>query len=148
MTGGPESSRSYASEKPSIGAERGTGPEASATLRPVLTKRRLVTALLVTVVALAVPQAASAAACDPVRNPYPGTRFEGVDLTRIRATEVSCSTARRVARRAHRKALGLTPTPDGMRRFMWRHWRVGGDLRPAKDRYVARRGDRVVRWRF
>ncbi len=41
-----------------------------------------------------------------------------------------------------------TPTPDGLRRFMWRHWRVGGDLRPAKDRYVARRGDRVVRWRF
>ena len=109
----------------------------------------LLIALLGIVAILAVPQAASAAkVCEPVRNPYPGTRFEGVDLTRIRATAVPCSTARRVARRAHRKALRITPTPDGIRRFMWRGWRVGGDLRPPKDRYVARKGDRVVRWRF
>lgn len=106
-------------------------------------------ALLGTVAILALPQGASAAkACEPVRNPYPGTRFEGVDLTRIKATEVSCSRARRLARRAHRKALGITPKPDGIRRFMWRGWRVGGDLRPEKDRYVARKGDGVVRWRF
>jgi hypothetical protein len=109
----------------------------------------LLIALLGTVAIRALPQAASAAkACEPVRDPYPGTRFEGVDLTRIRATEVPCSTARRVARRAHRKALGITPSPDGLRRFMWCGWRVGGDLRPDKDRYVARKGDRVVRWRF
>ncbi len=112
-------------------------------------RRPLLIALLGTVAILALPQAASAAtACDPVRNPYPGTRFEGVDLTRIKATAVSCSTARRVARRAHRKALGITPSADGLRQFMWRRWRVGGDLRPASDRYVARKGDRVVRWRF
>ena len=116
-------------------------------LPPVL-RTLLLIALLGSLAILALPQAASAAACEPVRNPYPGTRFEGVDLTRIKATAASCSTARRVARRAHRKALGITPTPDGIRRFMWRGWRVGGDLRPAKDRYVARKGDRVVRWRF
>jgi hypothetical protein len=92
--------------------------------------------------------ASAAAACRPVLNPYPGTRYEGVDLTRIRAVRVLCSTARRVARRAHRKALRLTPPESGSRRFMWRGWRVVGDLRPAKDRYVARKNERRVRWRF
>ena len=56
--------------------------------------------LLTTVALLALgPAAAQAAACKPVENPYPGTRYEGVDLTRIRGDGVRCSTARRVARR-------------------------------------------------
>jgi hypothetical protein len=106
-------------------------------------------ALLAVVTALAVPEAAAAAkACDPVRNPYPGTRYEGTDLTRIRAVGVSCSWARKVAKRAHRKALGMPLPADGVRRLTWRGWSVTGDLRPENDRYVARKGDRRVRWRF
>ena len=50
---------------------------------------------------------ASAKSCADVANPYPGTRYEGVDLTRITAAGVTCTTARRVARGAHRRALGL-----------------------------------------
>lgn len=86
--------------------------------------------------------------CKPVVNPYPGTRYEGSDLRRIRATAVSCARARRVARGAHRKALGLTPPPSGVRRFRWNGWRVTGDLRGDDDRYIAVRGGRRVRWVF
>jgi hypothetical protein len=97
-------------------------------------------------------QAGSAApapdkACEPVRNPYPGTRYEGVDLSHIRALRASCRTARRVARGAHRKALGITVTGP-IRRFTWHGWRVTGDLRGTSDRYTARKGTRRVRWRF
>ena len=95
------------------------------------------------------PAAADAAlrACKPVLDPYPGTRYDGVDLTRIRTSARSCVTARRVARRAHRKALRITPT-GRYRRFTWHGWKVTGDLRPDHDRYVARRDGRQVRWRF
>ena len=92
--------------------------------------------------------AASSRSCRPVRNPYPRSRYAGVDLTRIRALRVSCATARRVARGAHRRALGMTPTVSGIRTFTWHGWRVRGDLRGAHDRYVARRDTRRVRWRF
>jgi hypothetical protein len=92
--------------------------------------------------------AASVRSCRPVVNPYPDTRYEGVDLTRIRATGVSCRVARRVARRAHRKALRIAPSPDGVRRFRWRAWRVRGDVRGPNDRYLARRGGDRVRWIF
>ena len=100
--------------------------------------------------AAAAPQLAGAGStrsCRPVVNPYPDTRYEGVDLTRIRATGVSCAGARRVARRAHHKALGL-PVINPVRRFAWRGWRVRGDLRGASDRYVAVKGAKRVRWRF
>jgi hypothetical protein len=90
---------------------------------------------------------ATAKACKPVVNPYPGTRYDGVNLRRIRAIGVSCATARRVARGAHRKALGIPPVAP-IRRFTWHRWRVSGDLRPASDVYVARRGGRRVKWRF
>jgi hypothetical protein len=93
-------------------------------------------------------EAASARDCRPVVNPYPGTRYEGVDLRRIRATGVSCRRARRVARRAHREALSLPPPLTGVRRFDWRGWRVTGDLRGDSDRYVAKRPGKRVRWRF
>jgi hypothetical protein len=91
---------------------------------------------------------AATRSCAPVVNPYAGTRYEGVDLRGIRATGVSCSTARRVARRAHYKALGLPLPPDGIRRLTWNGWRVTGDLRGSSDRYVATRGSRRVRWLF
>lgn len=101
--------------------------------------------------AVALAPAASGAttrSCAAVRNPYPDTRFAGVDLTHITARGVSCATARTVARRAHAKALGLTPSVSGMRAFTWNGWHVRGDLRPASDRYVATKGAAVVRWRF
>ena len=106
-------------------------------------------ALLTAAVLIALaPSAAQAKACQPVKNPYPGTEYDGVDLTRIRAEGVGCATARRVARKAHRKALSTTVPPDGIRRLRWHGWRVRGDVRPEIDRYVARKGERRVRWRF
>jgi hypothetical protein len=93
-------------------------------------------------------EADSTRSCSPVMDPYSGTRYEGVDLRRIRATGLSCTSARRVASRAHRKALGLTPPSSGVRTFMWDGWRVTGDLRYSSDRYVATRGGRRVSWRF
>jgi hypothetical protein len=93
-------------------------------------------------------QGASTLSCKPVVNPYPGTRYEGVDLRRIRATGVSCVTARKVARGAHRKALGITPPLSGIRRFTWNGWHVTGDLRGNADSYVASRGKKRVRWVF
>ena len=100
------------------------------------------------IVPLALTPSAPAATCAPVRDPYPGTRYEGADITGIRTTDVGCERGRRVARRAHRKGLGVPPPPSGVRRYRWRGWDVTGDLRPPKDRYVARKGRRVVRWRF
>lgn len=114
-------------------------------------RQRLVALGAVAVVCAIGPAAAraqDARACGRIHDPYAGTRYEGVDITRIRAVGVSCRGARRVARRAHRKALGITPPPSGIRRFTWRGWQVTGDLRPERDRYVATRGERRVRWRF
>jgi hypothetical protein len=108
--------------------------------------RRVVVLVLASVAAW--PAAAQAKSCEPVRNPYPGTRYDGTDLSHIRSERASCRTARRVARKAHHKALRLPPPADGIRRFRWHGWRVRGDLRPDHDRYVARKGTRRVRWRF
>jgi hypothetical protein len=93
-------------------------------------------------------QAAVTRSCGSVKDPYPGTRYAGVDLTHITAKGVSCTTAKRVAKGAHRKALGLTPPPSGIRSFTWEGWKVSGDLRPSHDTYVASKGSQRVRWRF
>ena len=87
-------------------------------------------------------------ACRPVVNPYPNTRYEGINLSRIRSEGIRCQPARRVARRAHAKALGMSPNRNGILRFRWNGWMVVGDLRPPSDRYVARKYGRQVRWRF
>ena len=92
--------------------------------------------------------AATSRACRPVVNPYPNTRYEGINLSRIRSEDIRCQAARRVARRAHAKALGMNPNRNGILRFRWNGWRVVGDLRPPSDRYVARKYGRQVRWRF
>lgn len=112
--------------------------------------KRVVCVAAAFAVSLALPFShAEAKSCRSVVNPYAGTRYEGVDLSRVRAQNVSCSTARRVARRAHYKALGMTPPASGVRRFRWRQWSVIGDLRGNSDRYVARaRGGKRVSWRF
>ena len=88
-------------------------------------KRLLLTGALCALAGLGSPsaQAGSVRSCSPVLNPYPGTRFHDVDLRRIRARGLSCRSARRVARGAHRSALAGTtsasrraaPQPYGRR---------------------------------
>jgi hypothetical protein len=89
--------------------------------------------------------ASAARSCAPVRNLFPGTSDEA-DLTRIRATGVSCATARSVARGAWKAAAGTTPTGP-IRTTTYRGWRVRGDLRGAQDSYTARKGSRRITWR-
>jgi hypothetical protein len=114
--------------------------------------RRIVPLFLLVAAALggtaATAQAAAYHSCAAVRNPFPHTRYAGVDLTHIRALHVSCATARRVAHDAERHALGITPSASGIRTFTWRGWHVRGDLRPVQDRYVASKGAGRVQWRF
>lgn len=114
---------------------------------------RLAIALMLAIAALGMhallwPAVSVAESCAPVVNPYEGTRYEGVNLSHIRAEGVACPKARRVARRAHEKALGLAPSPDGSLRFGSNGWAVVGDLSPSSDRYVAKRNGKRVRWRF
>ena len=111
--------------------------------------RRLAPLVLVLAALAGGPGSAQAAQrCKPVVNPYPGTRYAGADLTRIRATAVSCPTARRVARRANHKALRFTAPVGGIRHFSWHGWQVTGNLRGDSDRYVAVRPGKRVTWRF
>jgi hypothetical protein len=93
-------------------------------------------------------QAAGVHSCKSIANPYAGTRYEGVDLSGIRARGVSCTTARKVVRGAHHKALGLTPPPSGIRTFTWHGWKVTGNLRGDSDSYLATKSGHRVRWRF
>ena len=114
-------------------------------------QRKAIAAILscaVAAVGAPVAEAATAKPCKRIVNPYDGTRYEGTDIRRIRAVRVTCRRARRVARRAHRKGLGMTPPADGVRRYRWNGWKVTGDLRGPNDRYVARRGTKRVRWVF
>jgi hypothetical protein len=111
--------------------------------------RRLLALAIAVAVLAAVPSGAQAAhRCKPVIDPYPGTRYHDVDLTRIRATGVSCARARHVARRAQRKALRFTAPVGGVRQFSWHRWHVTGNLRGDSDRYSARRPGKRVSWRF
>lgn len=107
-------------------------------------------AVALTALALVVPpaEAASAKSCPPVKNPYAGSRYEGVDLSSITVLNGSCAGARVVAKGAHRKALATTPTANPIRRFTWGGWRVRGDLRGSSDHYLAVKGKKRVRWRF
>ena len=59
-------------------------------------------ALAVALGASALPAAAAGAtrACGKVTNPYPGERYGGTELRRIRATGLRCPAARRVAKGA------------------------------------------------
>ena len=92
--------------------------------------------------------ARSNSGCRPVKNPYAGTRYDGIDLTHIHARGVNCPKARRVATRAHRVGLGMAPPADGRRHYSWNGWEVVGNLIPNSDRYHATRHDKKVRWRF
>jgi hypothetical protein len=74
--------------------------------------------------------------------------IEGVDLSHVRAVNMSCRTARHVARKGHRKALAVGTSQGPIVRVTWHGWHVTGDLRPASDRFTATKGTRRVRWRF
>jgi hypothetical protein len=131
------------------GRDGAEGTSCSEVTRPNVSALVLATLATGAFLAPGTVQAQGYRSCEPVRNPYPNSRYEDVDLTRIRTLGVSCRSARRVARRAHRKALGLgLPMAGPIRRFTWRSWNVTGDLRGDHDRYVARQGQRRVRWRF
>lgn len=98
---------------------------------------------------LLAPPAADARTCRPILDPafVDGTRYEGSDVFRIRAN-LSCTIARRVARGATRKALGITPPPSGVKRFRYRAWSIVDDLRGASDRFSAYNDDAKVTWLF
>jgi hypothetical protein len=96
-------------------------------------------------VGLSAAPASAASSCAPVRDLFAGTSDEA-DLTSIRATRVSCRTARSVARGAWTTAVGMTPTGP-VRTYTWKGWKVRGDLRGAKDRYTATKGSRKITWR-
>jgi hypothetical protein len=110
----------------------------------------LIAAAAAALAAVLTPAAAAAPThrCAAIHDPYPGTRFAGESITNITAKNVGCVTARSVARGAHRKALGLTPSATGIRTFSYNGWHVTGDLRPVHDRYVATKAGATVRWRF
>lgn len=103
-------------------------------------------AVLGAAVFLAIPSSVEARACPKIVNPYADTRYEGVDLRRIRAWGTRCHTARQVVRGAHEKALGLPPR--AIRRFYWHGWKVVGDIRDPEDHYRASMNGVVIRWIF
>lgn len=114
-------------------------------------RKNLLTAAVLGASLLAAAPAAGAASyksCKPVVNPYAGSRYEGVNLSSIRVLNGSCNGARVVAKGAHRKALGITPALNPIRRLSWGGWSVKGDLRGNSDSYLAVRGSKRVRWRF
>src|SRR3954453_4877458 len=78
----------------------------------------------------AAPADAAFTSCAPITNvsELSGTRFAGADIFRIRAQGVSCTTARRIARGATLRALGLTP-PSGIKRFRYQSWAISDNLR-------------------
>ena len=60
--------------------------------------RRATAVGLAAAIMAAFPAGAQAAEnCGSVNNPYPNTRYEGEDLTRVLASGVSCRGARKVA---------------------------------------------------
>lgn len=116
----------------------------------VVTKKLITAALAAVLLAVAAaPAPAHAKSCRPVLNMFDGSRLEGSDSYRIRATGVSCSTARRVARQGTRRAVAATPNVDGFVRVRYRRWRVLDDLRGSTDRFRARASQtKRISWLF
>src|SRR3954447_1431203 len=73
----------------------------------------------------AAPADAAFKSCPSIRNvsQLNGTRFAGSDIFRIRAQGVSYTTARRIARGATLRALGITPPLSGIKRFRYQSGR-------------------------
>ena len=107
-----------------------------------------VTSLLVIVAIGGGADSASASEkCRDVKNPYEGSRYDGVPLSDIEAKNITCPNARRVARNAHEKAM-MMGGGDMHFTYRWEGWRVEGDLRGDHDSYVATKSDKKVSWRF
>jgi hypothetical protein len=88
-------------------------------------------------------------ACEPVREMFKGTRYEGSDVYRIRVRRASCGTARRVARNGTERAVAEVPDSAGRVVVSYGQWTVYDDLRGPVDRFVAKaRGGKRVRWLF
>ena len=112
------------------------------------TKHLLAAALTAGLVATAAAPA-EARSCRPVKNIFDGTRYEGSDLYRIRAQNVSCARARKLAYRATYKAIGYSAALGPVLHFRVDAWRVADDLRGDSDRLSASAsGGRRVTWRF
>jgi hypothetical protein len=103
--------------------------------------RRSLVALVAAVLLIA-PAVASAERCRRIENPYEGTRYDGRDLRRIRAQNVTCEKAREVVRKAHHKAF-FVPSEN----YTWHAWRVHIDSGDTYH-YRARRGDARISWVF
>jgi hypothetical protein len=109
--------------------------------------------LAAALLAAAAPAPADAAfkSCASIPNvsQLDGTRFAGSDIFRLRAQGVSCATARRVARGATIRALGITPPLSGIKRFRYQSWSVSDDLRGNDDLLRATgSGSKRLIWRF
>ncbi len=99
--------------------------------------------------ALVVPASGFGTSCQSVAHPFPGTRYADVAISRIEVRGASCTTARRIAVGAQRKALGMTPSPNGLKVFTYMGYSVTGDLHGVHDTYYAEKGPaQIVRWRF
>jgi hypothetical protein len=99
----------------------------------------------------AAPADAAFKSCRSIRNvsQLDGTRFAGSDIFRIRAQGVSCTTARRIARGATIRALGITPPVSGIKRFRYRSYAISDNLRGNDDRYSATgSGSKRITWLF
>jgi hypothetical protein len=97
----------------------------------------------------AAPTTADAKRCMPVRDvaALDGSRYEGSDIYRIRALDISCKTARRTAVRATLRGMYLGA---GVQTYHWRRWRVRRDLAGPVDSYRAAVSgtDKWDRWLF
>jgi hypothetical protein len=111
----------------------------------------LVLAIAALLAIAAAPADAAFKSCASIRNvsQLDGTRFAGSDIFRIRAQGVSCTTARRIARGATIRALGITPPLSGIKRFRYQSYSVSDNLRGNNDRYSATgSGTKRITWLF
>jgi len=113
-------------------------------MRSANRRRRLLGVILAaSTIALVSPALVNAESCRRINNPYAGSRYEGTDLRRIQAKNVTCAKAREVVRKAHRKAFRVSK-----QNYEWHAWKIRSDLSGNTDQYRARRGDARIHWVF
>jgi hypothetical protein len=89
---------------------------------------------------------AAAASCGTLRDPFKGTRYSDVSVRSIRASGVSCATARTLAAKATYRGLIIGTAPSGVRRYSLDGYRVRRDTRATPERFTAKDGKRRVSW--
>jgi hypothetical protein len=109
-------------------------------------RRAAVIASLVVGVSAVGASNAAAASCGSLKDPFSGTRFSGEAVSSIRASGVSCATARGLAKKATLRGLIMGKTDSGKKRFTIDGYRVRGDLRGTPGRYTATNGNRRISW--